>query len=263
MSVPEHNNIQLRNEMKKNILAAALTLVVALPATAGGIFDNLTYYIRAGYAIGGTAPISMPAEIRKLYKYSVKPNITLALDAYKPLGGRWGLLAGFHYECKNMKTDADVKNYHMEMRQGGRTISGMFTGGVVTKVDEWMVTLPLQATCDLGKVRLKGGPYLSYVLSNSFSGYAYDGHIRMGDPTGNRVNIGSDDSSRGTYDFSDDLRHLQFGVDFGADWYFSQRWGAYADVAWGLTGIFNSDFKTIEQTLYPIYGTIGVTYRLK
>lgn len=30
-----------------------------------------------------------------------------------------------------------------------------------------------------------------------------------------------------------------------------------------LTGIFPSDFKTVEQALYPVYGTIGVFYRLK
>ena len=256
------NNNDMRN-ITKHIAAAVLLAAAALPACAGGIFDNLTYYARAGYAIGGTAPVGMPAEIRSLEKYSVKPNVTLALDAYKPLGGRWGLMAGLHYENKNMKTDAVVKNYHMEMRQGGRVLSGVFTGNVVTEVSEWMVTLPLDVTCDLGRVRLKGGPYLSYVLSNDFSGYAYNGHLRVGDPTGTRVNIGSDESSRGSYDFSDDLRHLQFGVNVGADWYFSRRWGAYADLAWGLTGIFKRDFKTIEQTLYPIYGTVGVTYRLK
>ena len=169
-------------------------MAISAQAMAIGIFDNLTYYARAGYALGGTAPLGMPAEIRGLNKFSVKPNITLALDAYKPLGNGWGLLAGFHYENKNMKTDADVKNYHMEMRQGGRTVNGRFTGSVVTEVDEWMVTLPLQATYDLGNVRLKAGPYLSYVLSNNFSGYAYDGHLRVGDPTGNKINIGSDES---------------------------------------------------------------------
>ena len=52
-------------------------------------------------------------------------------------------------------------------------------------------------------------------------------------------------------------------MNAGADWYFSKRWGAYADIAWGLTGIFKRDFKTIEQTMYPIFGTIGVTYKLK
>jgi hypothetical protein len=39
--------------------------------------------------------------------------------------------------------------------------------------------------------------------------------------------------------------------------------GMSADLNWGLTGIFPSDFKTVEQTLYPVYGTIGVFYRLK
>ena len=36
-----------------------------------------------------------------------------------------------------------------------------------------------------------------------------------------------------------------------------------ADLSWGLTGIFKKDFDTIEQTMFPIYGTIGVIYQLK
>ena len=244
---------------------AAIAALALLPTVAwgGNIFDNLTYYARLGYNLGGTAPVGMPATIRSLDKFTPKANGTIALDAYKPLNGRWGLIAGFHVESKGMKTDAKVKNYHMEIRQGGETLDGMFTGNVVTDVDMWMVTLPLQATYTTGKVRLKAGPFLSYLLSSNFSGYAYDGHLRVGNPTGTRVDLGTDEASRGTYDFSDDLRHLQFGLNAGADWYFSKRWGAYADIAWGLTGIFKSNFKTIEQTMYPIYGTIGVTYKLK
>ena len=42
-----------------------------------------------------------------------------------------------------------------------------------------------------------------------------------------------------------------------------QRLGLSFDLSWGLTGIHKSDFKTVEQTLYPIYGTIALTYRLK
>ena len=143
----------------------------------------------------------------------------------------------------------------------GRKTKGMFTGNVVTDVDMWMVTMPLQATYDLGKVRLKAGPFLSYLLSSNFSGYAYDGHLRVGDPTGTRVDLGTEEASRGTYDFSDDLRKLHFGVDVGADWQFSRRYGAYADLSWGLIGAFKRDFKTIEQTLYPIFGTIGLVYK--
>jgi hypothetical protein len=75
--------------------------------------------------------------------------------------------------------------------------------------------------------------------------------------------MGSKEDERATYDFSDDMRSLQFGIAAGVDWQFSQRFGVSADLNWGLNGIFKKDFKTVEQTLYPIYGTIGVFYRLK
>lgn len=249
------------NNLRTKLLALALA---ATPAMATTIFDNLTYYARFGYSLGGTAPVGMPATIRSLDSYKLQPNVTLALDAYKPLQGHWGLMAGFHIENKGMETDAQVKNYHMEMRQATETLEGMFTGQVVTRASQWMLTLPLQATYDLGqKVRLRLGPYFSYVSSASFDGYAYNGYLRVGDPTGNKVEVGTDDSSRGTYDFSDDMRRWQFGAVAGADWQFSQHLGAYADLSWGLSGIFRNSFKTIEQTLYPIYGTVGLLWKFK
>ena len=52
--------------MKKYIIASAAALVFSVQAMAIGIFDNLTYYARAGYELGGTAPLGMPAEIRGL-----------------------------------------------------------------------------------------------------------------------------------------------------------------------------------------------------
>ena len=36
-----------------------------------------------------------------------------------------------------------------------------------------------------------------------------------------------------------------------------------ADLNWGLSGFFKSSFKTLDQTLYPIYGTIGIAYKIK
>ena len=65
------------------------------------------------------------------------------------------------------------------------------------------------------------------------------------------------------YDFSDDMRNWQVGVDFGIDWRLNNRWGLCADLSWGLNGIFKKDFETIEQTMYPIYGSVGITYQLK
>lgn len=250
--------------MKRYILSAAMLAACATQSFGIGIFDNLRYQARLGYNIGGTAPVGMPAEIRSLDKFKPKANLLLGLDTYKPLSGKWGIMAGFHYENKGMETDARVKNYHMEMRYGDQVIAGMFTGNVVTKVEEWMVTMPLQATYDVSRrVRLKAGPYFSYVMSNDFSGYAYDGYLREGDPTGQKVELGHDEGERGDYDFTDHLRHWQFGVDVGADWYFSKHLGAYADLSWGLSAVFEKDFKTIEQKMYPIFGSVGLIYKLK
>ena len=64
-------------------------------------------------------------------------------------------------------------------------------------------------------------------------------------------------------DFSDDMRKCHVGIALGADYRIGKRIGVYADITWGLNGAFKSSFKTIEQTLYPIYGTIGLTYKLK
>ena len=160
------------------------------------------------------------------------------------------MMAGFHFQTKAMETDARVKSYSMEMRQGSESLSGLFTGNVVTNAKQLVVTLPLQATFSVSDaVRLKFGPYFSYALNNEFTGYAYDGYLHEGE--------------RGDYDFSSDMRHWHFGFDFGADWYFSQHFGAYAEVQWGMSGVFREKFKTIEQTMYPVYATLGVLYKLK
>ena len=257
------NGMKITNMLRRAAITTLLIVVASASVHAEDIFADLTYYVRAGYSLGGTTPVGMPATIRKLSKFSPTTNIEIALDAYKPLKNKWGLMGGFHLENKGMDIDAEVKNYHMAMRQSDETLEGVFTGQVVTKVKQWMLTLMLEATYDVSsKVRLKLGPYLSYLGSNDFSGYAYDGYLRVDNPTGNKVELGTDEASWGTYDFTDEMRKAQFGFEGGVDWYFDKRFGAYFDLSWGVTGIFKKDFKTIEQTLYPIYGTVGLTYLL-
>ncbi len=250
--------------MGKKLIPLLLALVLGLHAQGRNLWDDNSYYVRLGYNVGGTAPVGMPATIRSLSKYTLKPNLLIGFDIHKSLGNDWGLLVGLHIENKDMETDARVKNYHMAMRQGGQSLRGVYTGNVTTEVTLGMVTVPVLATYDVSpKVRLKCGPYVSFVYNSEFSGYAHGGYLRVNDPTGNKVDIGSDSGTRGTYDFSDDLRNLQVGFDLGADWYFSNRWGASLDLAWGVNGIFKRDFEVIDDTLFPIYGTIGVIYKIK
>lgn len=210
--------------------------------------------------------MGMPATIRSLSRYTLQPNLLIGADVHKHFGGgKWGLMLGIHLEQKDMEVDAKVKNYHMAMRIGNEApVRGVFTGQVVSEAGLGMVTIPVLATYDITpKVRIKAGPYVSYAYQTEFSGYAYDGYIREKDPTGTKVMVGIGDAANGTYDFSDSMRNLFFGIDVGADWYFSRRWGASIDLSWGLNGIFKSNFDVIDDTLYPIYANVGVTYKIK
>lgn len=252
--------------MRTAFITALLVSLGTLPTLGvNKLLHNYSYYARGGYNLGGTAPIGMPATIRAMHKYSLCPNFTLGIDAFHPFNDKWGIMFGLHFENKGMKVDAGVKNYHMSMQQqGSDPIEGMFTGNVMTKVDQSLATIPVQATYDISdKLRIKLGPYFSYVTSHKFEGYAYDGYLRETDPTGTKVNLGHEKTDRGDFDFSDDMRNWQFGIDAGLDWYFSKRWGGFFGLTWGLSEVFKKDFKVIEQPMYPIYGTIGLIYQLK
>lgn len=252
--------------MRRYILFSLLALCLFGQAQAQKLLENNSYYIRLGYNVGGTAPVGMPATIRSLSRYTLQPNLLIGADVHKHFGGgKWGLMLGIHLEQKDMKVDAKVKNYHMAMRIGNEApVRGVFTGQVVSEAGLGMVTIPVLATYDITpKVRIKAGPYVSYAYQTEFSGYAYDGYIREKDPTGTKVMVGIGDAANGTYDFSDSMRNLFFGIDVGADWYFSRRWGASIDLSWGLNGIFKRNFDVIDDTLYPIYANVGVTYKIK
>ena len=250
--------------MRKRVIActALLSLLTTLTTWAQpghGLLEDLTYDLRLGYSVGGTMPATMPAEIRAVTSYTPALNLQVGIDAEKRLTDRVGLVVGLRFENKGMRTDARVKNYGMTIVQGTQQLSGRFTGGVVTRASEWMLTVPATASLHLSRdLRLRFGPYASWLVARSFTGYAHDGYLRVGDPTGAKVDIGRGEGRRGDYDFSHEMRQLQAGLLLGLDWHFAPRLGAYLELTRGLSGIHRSGFTAIEQPLYPVFGTIGV-----
>lgn len=250
--------------MKKIFLMACVAMLsLAVYAQQCGPI-HVKVDARLGYNLGGTSPVGLPASVRELKSYELTPSFLFGLDAEMSKCGRFGLLSGLRLENKGMNVDARVKNYHMRISQGQQQLEGQFTGDVKTKVTQWMLTVPFQGVWHPAEAwRLRFGPYVSYVFSRSFSGYAHDGYLRVGDPTGAKVNIGSEAGQRGDYDFSNEMRRLQWGLSLGADWKFCNRLGAFVELNWGVSGIHRTRFKTIEQTLYPLYGTLGLNYTLR
>lgn len=250
--------------MKKSLFYIASILVAAaMPSVVmGGILgDNYGLSLRAGYSIGGTSPMGLPPTISSIDAFRLTPSFCVGADASYSTGSGWGIAAGLHLENKAMNTDVTVRSYHMEMNQGSTHISGVFTGHVHQEVTEWMLTLPLQATYSVGdKLTLRAGPYVSLLVKKEFKGVASDGYLREGDPTGPRITIGDTPETEAPYEFSDDMNRWQFGVGIGLDWQVFGPLGVTADLNWGLTPVFPKDFKTVEQPLYPVYGTLGARY---
>lgn len=246
--------------MLYGLLAALCLVAVPTECQAQGDESAFSFTARLGYEVGGTMPIGLPASIRGLNSFSPRANVLVGGDAHYRFSQRWGVTASLLVENKGMRTDARVKGYSMEFRQGDDNLKGVFGGNVVTEVDQWLVSLPVMASLDVRRVRVNLGPYVSWLLKGNFSGYAYNGYLRKDNPTGPKVLIGDEGNTRGNYDFDDSLRRCQFGVAAEADWRFCGRLGAFARLSWGLTGVFHSNFKTIEQTMYPVYGALGLFY---
>ena len=146
----------------KNIITLLFAIILCIPA-AGKIklnVDSIKYDLRFGYNIGGTAPVDMPASIRKLNKYKLQPNFVIAMAAKHHLKGRWGLMSGFRFEYKDMEIDATVKNYYVDIVMGGQSLSGIYCGHNVTKVKEFMITVPLYVTFNINdEFSIHAGPY--------------------------------------------------------------------------------------------------------
>jgi len=260
--------------MKKYNIIIIILLLVAVGATSVKAQEDRTqsivrsylhgweYSLKAGFNIGGTAPLPLPEEIRKIDSYapsmaiSIEGNATKWLDAKKI----WGLTLGLRLENKNMTTKATVKNYGMKIiNTNGGELEGLWTGGVKTKVKNSYLTIPVLANYQISKRwKLVAGPYFSYMLEGDFSGHVYEGHLRTPDETGSRVDFSGE--SIATYDFSDDLRKFQWGLQFGGEWKAFKHLNVYADLTWGLNDIFKKDFNTITFAMYPIYLNIGFGY---
>lgn len=215
--------------MKKyTLITCILACFFLIPAQAqeernqGIIWSSLRgleYEVKAGFSIGGTAPIPLPEEIRKITGYKPTTSFSIAGDITKWFGPakKWGVVLGLRMETKGMETKARVKNYGMEIiGSGGEKLKGNWTGRVQTKVKNSYFSIPLLASCKLSpRWNLSAGPYVSYLINGGFSGYVYDGYLREGDPTGTKVIFEGD--KQASYDFTEDLRRFQWGAQLGAE----------------------------------------------
>ncbi len=224
--------------------------------------NGIEYEIKAGWNIGGTTPIPLPEEIRSIDGYNPTLSLTLQGNMTKWFGQskKWGISTGLRLENKGMITKATVKNYSMKIiGNGGEEISGYWTGGVKTKVENSCLTVPLLAAYKISpRWDIKVGPYISYLINGDFSGHVYEGYLREDDPTGPKREF--TDGKIANYDFSNELRRMQYGMQIGGSWKAFSHFNIYGEFTFGMNDIFRSSFNTISFNMYPIFLNLGFGY---
>lgn len=259
----------MRIAFKIFMIVSILTLIFSVKAAAQEERDaNLIkseklgweYEIRAGINLGGTSPLPLHREIRKIKSFNPKFNGTVEGVVTKWFPGcGWGISGGLKLEEKGMETGADVKNYHTKVIKGDQKVEGYFTGYNSTSVNMTYLTVPIMANYRFNsRWKVRAGIGTSVLLGGDFNGYVKDGCLRNGTPVGEKVTFSED--GRGTFDFSDDLRRMQWSAMLGCSWRAYRHFSVVADLSWGFTDIFKGSFKTISFNMYPIYCNVGFAY---
>lgn len=244
---------------------AIVFLVALISATSGkaSVLDSLKVDARLGYTVGGTIPTHIGKEIRGINSFDLGLNFSVSLEATMPIKDNWSIHSGLRYELGSMDIDSRVKNYDIEVVRGDESLKGIFMGNVRIKSSQRRITLPIQTQYDFSReFKLRAGLFMGWLTNRRFWGWAYDGYLREGTPVGAKIEMGREPGDRGDFDFDQNMRHMQWGLDVGADWQFHHRWGLFAELTYGFSGLFKSDFHSV-QTLRPMYGVLGISYRIK
>jgi hypothetical protein len=252
--------------MRRQRIYAVLFLLTGLfachSAMGQNTFRRWEYKVFAGYNIGGTSPLPLPAEIRKVHAWNPGFGGSLAFHITRWLTPEWGVTSGLAIDLKGMKIKADVMymNTDLVIGEGDNTgsFSGMYTGYNETKVKNGYLVIPLLATYrPAEKWTFRLGGYYASMRDAKFEGSASNGYIRDGGPDGDRINI-----EKAMFDFSDNVRKVDAGLMASADWSFSSKMAVTGQLSWGLVPVFPSGFNGIPYKMYNIYFLTGVAYRL-
>lgn len=252
--------------MIRKISFTILSLFLGLSAMAqDGTSKSSAWSIRPqiGYNLGGMVPVPLPAEIRKINDYKPTGGLSLGADVAYRLDKHWRLNLGLQYFDRGMRTEAEVKSYHMTVNQGGNFLRGYFTGHNHSRAEqrgfglsflgEWQPTKRWSFTT---------GPVVEYYTHRRFIGSVTDGYLRVNVPTGDKVVFGPLADDTPTYDFSEDMSRWGIGWQLGASYRFSRDWSAFASGRYIFTNSFVSTFETISMRLHPTFLTLGLSYQI-
>ena len=218
------------------------------------------FKINGGYNIGGTSPLPLPVEIREIESYTPSafaPHV--AFEAIRWFNEKWGAAVQLTLDYKGFTVKDQVKNLHTEIEMGDEKYIGNFTGKNKTQINNSYITIPVTASYRFSEKWIAQlGFYAGYLYNPGFKGTASDGYIRRASPIGEKTIV-----DNATFDFSDDLKKFDFGLQMAGEWKFYQNFALRGQITWGTTPILPADFTAVSFDMYNIYGMLGISYRLK
>lgn len=245
-----------RTTMKTKILAVIAIILLPL-LTKEASAKDYEFAIKAGMNLGGTSPMGLPAEIREIITYSPTFSFSLEGNVKRNITDKWGVISGVRFDIKGMSTDSRVKNYQIVLQDSGETIEGIFTGDVETKVSNSYITVPLLASYNLtDRWALKLGGFVAFAISTEFSGTARNGYMHEGSPIGDKI-----EGVNATYNFSNDVRTTDAGVEVGVDFKAFKHLIVSGDLTWGLIPIFDDEFTALSFNMYNVYMNLAFGYQ--
>ncbi len=227
----------------------------------------LEWYLNLGLNMGGSMPVPIPEEVRKLNSYNPKINPHIGIGTIYKLDDKWGIGTELSIGNKGMRVTDEVK--YMRTRvlvskpgEEERVVEGYFVGKNKTNVNLQYLSLTLVGTYYIHpKWELKAGIYASSILDSKFTGNVSDGYLREGTPNGLKVKIEAHNPA--TFDFSENMRDFDAGFIIGGKYNATDRIGVFVNFNCGLTDIFYRDESPIQFKMQNLYVSFGVSYQFK
>lgn len=249
----------------KKIYAYILLLTCCSTTIMAGTPIKFEHKIVAGLNIGATAPVPIPAEVRSIDAYwpLFTPRLGYSVTYNNAQHPNWAIQSGIQMEIKGMGIRDKVKYMYTDVIMDGSNIKGYFVGRNQTEIKASYITVPLSIVYKPSpKWRVNAGAYLSYCTSSEFNGTVWDGYLREGEDIATSMKIYIKEKGEADFNFSDDMRDVDWGLVLGGEYQLNQKFGLYSNLNWGMTSIFPSSFKGIDFKMYNIYLSIGMTYNL-
>lgn len=241
------------------ILAMPVMAVMALAAPVQSHARSVDYTVHAGFNLGGTSPMGLPAAIREINGFNPTVNLSVGVKASKMLTPHWGIGAGVGYEQKGMRTRVRVKNYHLTMDiergEATGTRTGYFTGKIKNDTRIGYITVPVYAIFRPdSNWEIDLGPYFSAAVSRSFNGTVTDGTMRE-TPLEPALGV-----SRAQYDYSGDINRFDMGLTLAGSRRLYRGLGVHAALSWGVISTLRESTRKVDMDTYNVYLNVGLNY---